>query len=285
MAYVWSETLSNMKHSGLISVLSIIIVALTMMVLSLLIIITNHFTAQFGILKKSPFVVAFLEDGLPDLQIKKIKKEIENLPQANSVKYVSKEDALRRTSEMFGERRDVLDGLEYMNPLPSSFEIEIKDEYLTKVKEVAERVKKIAGIEDIQDAGEASKFIKSTEIITLLIVSIMGLASIIIIFFSITITIYVRRDEIRIMRLVGCTNSFIRIPLLFQGLLEGFIGSILGLSILYGLFNLYGMYNLMLMDINIESFLTLGQIAMVLGVGTFLGLMGGALPLRRFIRA
>ena len=285
MAYVWRETFSNMKHSGLISVLSIIIVALTMMVLSLLIIITNHFTAQFGILKKSPFVVAFLEDGLPDLQIKKIKKEIENLPQANSVKYVSKEDALRRTSEMFGERRDVLDGLEYMNPLPSSFEIEIKDEYLTKVKEVAERVKKIAGIEDIQDAGEASKFIKSTEIITLLIVSIMGLASIIIIFFSITITIYVRRDEIRIMRLVGCTNSFIRIPLLFQGLLEGFIGSILGLSILYGLFNLYGMYNLMLMDINIESFLTLGQIAMVLGAGAFLGLMGGALPLRRFIRA
>ena len=284
MAYVWRETFSNIKHSGLIGVLSIIIVALTMMVLCLLLIITNQLNAQLGILKKSPFVTAFLADGLPDLEIKKIKKEIEILQQVSSVRYVSKEDALRRTGEMFGERRDVLDGLEDMNPLPSSLEIEIKNEYLANVKEVAEVVKKIPGVDEVQDAGDTSKFIKSAEIITIFIFSIMGLASVIIIFFSITITIYIRRDEIKIMRLMGSTSGFIRIPLLLQGLFEGFIGSVLGLAILYGLFNLYGMYNLVLMDINIESFLTLEQIGMVIGLGAFLGFMGGALPHRRFIR-
>ena len=274
-----------MRHSGLIGFLSIIIVALTMMVFSLLLIITNHLSSQLVSLKKSPFVTAFLEDGLPESLRKKIQKEIENLPQVNSVRYVSKEDALRRTSEMFGERREILDGLEDMNPLPCSFEIEIKDQYLASVKEVAEKVKKITGVEDVQHAGEVSKFVKNIEIITILIVSIMGFASVIIIFFSITITTYIRRDEVKIMRLMGSTSTFIRIPLLMQGILEGLIGSVLGLSILYGLFNLYGMYNLMQLDVNLESFLTLDQMAIVVGVGTFLGFMGGALPLRKFIRA
>jgi cell division transport system permease protein len=284
MAHIWRETFSNIKHSGFIGFLSIIIVALTMMVLCLFLVITNRLNAQLGTMKKSPFVTAFLSDGLPDTQIKKIKKEIEIQQQVNSVKYVSKEDALRRTGEMFGESRDVLEGLEDMNPLPDSFEIEIGNEYLAKVKEVAEIVKRIPGVDEVQHAGDTSKFIKSAELVTILIFSIMGLASVIIIFFSITITIYIRRDEIKIMRLIGSTSGFIRIPLLLQGFFEGFVGSVLGLAILYGLFSLYGMYNLALIDIDIESFLTLNQIVMVIGLGAFLGFLGGALPHRRFIK-
>ncbi|MEK7397008.1 MAG: permease-like cell division protein FtsX, partial [Candidatus Poribacteria bacterium] len=267
MAYIWRETFINMRHSGLIGFLSIIIVALTTMVFSLLLIITNHINTQFGVLKKSPFVVAFLEDGLDDLQREQIHKQIKGLPQVDAVLYVSKEEALQRTSRMFGERREVLDGLEDMNPLPSSFEIEVKDQYLGDVKEVADAVKKLSGVAEVQNAEEASKLIKSVEMIALLIVAIMGLASIIIIFFSVTITTYMRRDEIKIMRLVGSSRAFIRIPLLLQGLIEGLLGSVLGVSIIYGLIYLYGILNLMILDINLESFLSYEQMGAVVGVG------------------
>jgi len=285
MAYVWRETFSNVRNSGVIGVLSITIVALTMMVFSLLLVITNYLNTQLETLKRSPFIVAFLEDDATDARRKEIQSKISALSQVSSVRYVSKEDALRRTKEMFGERRGVLDGLEDSNPLPSSFEVEITDDSLNKVVELAEKISKFDGIEDIQHAAEASRFIKSAEMLILLIFTIMSLSSIIIIFFSIAITTYVRREEIRVMRFVGATNSFIRIPLLLQGILEGFIGSILGVSILYGLFNLYGMFNLVVLGINIESFLSLEQMAMVVGAGTFIGLIGGAVPLRRFIRA
>jgi len=285
MAYLWRETFINMRHSGLIGVLSIIIVALTTMVFSLLLIVTNHISSQFGILKKSPFVVAFLEDDLDDSQREQLSKSIRNFSEVNSVRYISKEEALQRTREMFGEHRDVLDGLKDMNPLPSSFEIEVKDQYLGKVKEVAEKVKKLSGVSAIQHAEEASDFIKGAEMIVLLIVGVMGLASIIIIFFSVTITTYMRRDEIKIMRLVGSSRAFIRIPLLLQGLIEGLLGSILGLSIIYGLFYLYGILNLMILDVNLESFLSYEQMAVIVGTGMFLGFMGGALPLRKFIKA
>jgi cell division transport system permease protein len=93
-----------------------------------------------------------------------------------------------------------------------------------------------------------------------------------------------RRDEIKIMRLVGSSHAFIRIPLLMQGLIEGLLGSILGVSVIYGLFNLYDMLNLMILDLNLESFLSYKQMAAIVAVGTFLGFMGGALPLRKFIK-
>ena len=285
MAYTWQETFSNIRHSGIIGFLSIIIVALTMMLFSLLLVITNYLNTQLDTLKKSPFVVAFLDDDLTDARRKEIQNKISSLSQVSSVKYVSKEDALSRTKEMFGNRSEVLDGLENSNPLPSSLEIEITDDSLTSVREFAEKISKFDGIEDVQHAGEASEFIKSAEMIIILIFTIMSLSSIIIIFFSIAITTYVRREEIKIMRLVGGSNAFIRIPLLLQGILEGLFGSVLGVSILYGLFNLYGMFNLVVLNINIEKFLSLEQMAMVVGTGAFIGLIGGAVPLRKFINA
>jgi cell division transport system permease protein len=282
MAYTWRETFSNIRHSGIIGFLSIIIVALTMMLFSLLLVITNYLNTQLDTLKKSPFVVAFLDDDLTDARRKEIQNKISSLSQVNSVKYVSKEDALNRTKEMFGNQSEVLDGLENSNPLPSSLEIEMTDDSLTSVREFAEKISKFDGIEGVQHASE---FIKSAEMIIVLIFTIMSLSSIIIIFFSIAITTYVRREEIKIMRLVGGSNAFIRIPLLLQGILEGLFGSILGVSILYGLFNLYGMFNLAVLNINIEEFLSLEQMAMVVGTGAFIGLIGGAVPLRKFIKA
>jgi len=285
MAYVCRETFLNMRHSGVIGVLSIIIVALTMMTLSLLIIITNYLNTQIILLKQSPFVVAFLDDGIDEEQIKAIQDKIVGLPQVSSIRYISKEDALMRTREMFKDRREVLDGLDAMNPLPKSFEIDINNEFLNDVKDFSATIRKIDGIEDVQHAGEASKFIKSTEFVIIIIFAIMSLSSIIIIVFSIAITTYMRREEIRIFRLVGSTSAFIRIPLLMQGILEGLIGSILAVSILYGLFNLYGMFNLVILDISVERFLSLKQMGIVIGTGAVMGLLGGAFPLSKFIKA
>ncbi|HGE71153.1 TPA: FtsX-like permease family protein [Candidatus Poribacteria bacterium] len=284
MAYLWREAFINIKHSGIVGVLSIIIVALTTMLFSILLIITNHISTQLSILKSSPFITAFLEDDLDDSQREQIQKKIQSLYEVNTVRYVSKEEAFQRTREMFGEHRDILDGLKDMNPLPSSFEIELKGQYLGKIGEVADRIKTFAGVSAVRHAEEAGSFIKGTEMIIWLMVGIMGLASIIIIFFSITITTYMRRDEIKIMRLIGSSRAFIRIPLLLQGLIEGFLGSVLGVSIIYGLFYLYGVLNLMVLDINLETFLSYEQMAVIVGTGMFLGFMGGALPLRKFIK-
>jgi cell division transport system permease protein len=278
VAYIWRETFSNIRYSGLIGILSIIVVVLTTMVLSALLMIANYIHTELNILKQSPLVVVFLEDGLEDPARQKIQKDIESLPQVISARYISKEDALRKTREMFAGHREILEGLEDINPLPSSFEVELKRQSLSYAKEVVEQIDGLAGVEDIQYAEKTSELASKVETALIFIGSILGLASIVIVCFSIMLTTYIRREEIRIMRFVGATGLFIRVPLLLQGVMQGLMGSTIGLAILYGLLNLLAV------KIGSISFLPLRQIALVIGIGAFMGFVGGAVPLRRLIK-
>ncbi len=278
MAHIWRETFSNIRYSGLIGVLSIVVVVLTAMMFSTLLIVANYIHTELSVMKKSPLVVVFLRDGLADSARQQIRNRIESLPQVRSTKYVSKEEALRKTYEMFAGHTEVLEGLEDINPLPSSFEVELKPQSLDKAKELAEEMNGFQGVEDTQYAEKTSKFVKKIETPLIFIGSILGLASIVIVCFSIMLTTYIRRDEIRIMRLVGATGLFIRVPLLLQGVVQGFMGSVIGLAILYGLLKL------MEMQTGPISFLPLKQIVLVAILGMSMGFIAGAIPLRRLIK-
>jgi len=278
LAHIWRETFSNIRYSGLIGLLSITVVVLTAMVFSALLIIANYIHVELSVMKESPLMVAFLKDGLSDSARQQLRKSIEGIPQVHSIEYVSKADALQKTREMFAGHTEVLEGLEDMNPLPSSFEIELKPQFLNSAKELAEKLSKIQGVEDTQYAEKTSEFVKKIEKSLIFFGSILGLASIIIVCFSIMLTTYIRREEIRIMRLVGATEPFIRIPLLLQGVLQGFIGSAIGLAVLYGLLNLLETWT------GPISFLPLDQVILVVALGMSMGFIAGAIPLRRLIK-
>lgn len=278
MAYIWRETFANIRYSGLVGLLSVTVVVLTAMVLGALLMIANYIHAELGVLKGSTLVVVFLEDGLEDSARQRIQKEMEASPQINSTRYISKEDALRRTRKMFAGQDEILEGLDTINPLPSSFEVELKPQFIGNIEEVAQKLNGLPGVEDVQHAEKTSEFVRKIETALVFVGSILGLASVVIVCFSVMLTSYIRREEIRIMRLVGATGLFIRIPLLLQGIMQGVMGSAIGLAILYGLLNL------MAAKIGRLSFLPLKQVVLVVGLGAFMGFLGGAVPLRRLIK-
>ena len=278
MAHIWRETFSNIKYSGLIGALSIIVVILTVMVFGALLMIANYVHTELSVMKESPLLVVFLKDGVTDSARQQLRKEIEGLPQVRSTKYVSKEEALRKTREMFGSHAEILDGLETNNPLPSSFEVELKAQFLDSTKAIAEKLSALPGVEDVQHAEKASELVRRIETSLIFVGVILALASIVIVCFSIMLTTYIRREEIKIMRLVGATGLFIRVPLLLQGVMQGLLGSVAGLAILYGLISLLAMRT------GPISFLPLRQIVLIIFFGAFMGFVAGAIPLRRLIR-
>ena len=278
MAYIWRETFSNIRYSGLVGALSIIVVVLTTIVLSTLLMIADYIHTELNILKQSPLVVVFLKDGLSESDIHNLQKQIEGISQVHSTRYVSKQDALNKTRKMLSGQEEILEGLEENNPLPSSFDVELKPQFLHNVKEVAAELSALPGVEDTQYAEKTSQLVRRIETTLIFIGSILGLASIVIVCFSIMLTTYIRREEIRIMRLVGATGLFIRVPLLLQGVMQGLMGSALGLAILYGLLNL------LVMKLGPVTFLPIRQIVLVIGLGAFMGFIGGAVPLRRLIK-
>ena len=280
MWYLFEESFSNIRHGGFVSFLSIVIVTLTVTIGSALILIGNYLREEIEGLKDKPGMIVFLTDSVGESEGREFRSQIEKIDWAATVTYVSKEEALARGEEMFGAfGKTLTEGFADSNPFPASLEIYIKDTLLPpeKLLQHADQIRSFAQVEDVKYEQESSEFIRKVEMLLLGLGGLMGGASVIIVCFSIMLTAYFRREEIRVMRLVGATYWYIRVPLIAQGVFLGFIGSLSGIVSFYTLFRIF------VPRISEMKFIPLDQLGLILLGGTLIGLLGSIAPIRRYV--
>lgn len=280
MSYLLEESFSNIRHGGFVSFLSIVIITLTVIIGSALILIGNYLRSEVETLKDKPAIIVFLKDSVGESEGQEFRSQIEKIDWAASVNYVSKKEALTRGEEIFGELGKILtEGLADSNPLPASLEIYIQQTLLEpeKLAQFADQLYSFSQVEDVSYEQESSEFIRRVETVLVGLGGLMGGASVIIVCFSIMLTAYFRREEIRVMRLVGATYWYIRIPLIAQGVFLGFIGSFSGIIGFYILFRLF------IPRVSDISFIPLDQLGLILLGGILLGLFGSIAPIRRYV--
>ena len=195
--------------------------------------------------------------------------------------YVSKKEALARSEEMFGDfGKTLTEGFSDSNPFPASLEIYIQETLLEpdKLSQFTAQLRSFTHqVEDVTSEQASSEFIRKVEMVLTGLGGLMGAASVIIVCFSIMLTAYFRREEIRVMRLVGATYWYIRIPLIAQGVFLGFIGSFSGILSFYVLFRLF------VPRITEIQFIPWDQLGLILLGGVLLGLLGSIAPIRRYV--
>ena len=280
MWYLFEESFSNIRHGGFVSFLSIVIVTLTVTIGSALILIGNYLREEIEGLKDKPAMIVFLTDSVGESEGREFRSQIEKIDWAATVTYVSKEEALARGEEMFGAfGKTLTEGFADSNPFPASLEIYIKDTLLPpeKLLQHADQIRSFAQVEDVKYEQESSEFIRKVEMLLLGLGGLMGGASVIIVCFSIMLTAYFRREEIRVMRLVGATYWYIRVPLIAQGVFLGFIGSLSGIVSFYTLFRIF------VPRISEMKFIPLDQLGLILLGGILIGLLGSIAPIRRYV--
>ncbi|RKU07893.1 hypothetical protein C6502_16160 [Candidatus Poribacteria bacterium] len=280
MWYLFEESFSNIRHGGFVSFLSIVIITLTVAIGSALILIGNYLREEIEGLKDKAAVIVFLKDSVGESQGREFRSQIEKIDWAATVTYVSKEEALARGEEMFGELGKTLTaGFADSNPFPASLEIYIRDTLIPpeKLLQHVSQIESFSQVEDVKYEQEASEFIRKVETVLLGLGGLMGGASVIIVCFSIMLTAYFRREEIRVMRLVGATYWYIRVPLIAQGVFLGFIGSLSGIVSFYTLFRIF------VPRISDVQFIPLDQIGLIILGGILLGLLGSIAPIRRYV--
>ena len=280
MSYLLEESFSNIRHGGFVSFLSIVIITLTVTIGSALILIGNYLRGEVETLKDKAAIIVFLKDSVGESEGKEFRSQIEKLDWASSVNYVSKKEALARGEQMFGELGKILtEGLADSNPLPASLEIYIQETLMEQdeLSQLASQLWAFPEVEDVKSEQASSEFIRKVETVLMGVGGLMGAASVIIVCFSIMLTAYFRREEIRVMRLVGATYWYIRIPLIAQGVFLGFIGSLSGIVSFYILFRLF------IPRITNIQFIPLDQLGMILLGGILLGLLGSIAPIRRYV--
>ncbi len=280
MWYLFEESFSNIRHGGFVSLLSVVIITLTVTIASALILIGNHLHSEIESLKDKPAIIVFLKDTVGESEGQEFRSQIEKIDWASSVSYVSKAEALGRGEVMFGEfGKTLVEGFSDSNPFPASLEIYIEETLMDseQLSRFADQLWTFSQVEDVKYEQASSEFIRKVEAVLRGLGGLMGVASVIIVCFSIMLTAYFRREEIRVMRLVGATYWYIRIPLIAQGVFLGFIGSLFGIISFYALFRLFAP------RITNVQFIPWDQLGLILLGGILLGLLGSVAPIRRYI--
>lgn len=270
------------------------IIGLSFVILGVFLALANNLRFRARELGRDLTVVFYLHKDRPAAEREFVVDEIRRSPLVESVRVVSPEIASKKFAEDFPDLREVVINLD-ANPFPPAVEVTFEDPALptaTIVSFIAE-VKKNAAVEDAQFNRDWAERVRSlgrlAEVVGLFLGGILILASFVIVSNVIKLIVMSRRSEIEILRFVGATNLFIRIPFLLEGAILGVAGSLLSLLLVFVLIKLFpliagpslGAFH----EILGFRFLSWSQaIALVLGGGA-VGLVGSLSSLARFLRS
>ncbi len=181
-----------------------------------------------GSIENKNELVLFLKDGVTEEKVPEAQKIISDIPNIVYVKFYPKEQALENYISQMKEYEEVFESLKDDNPLPDAFNIKIED--TSKIIETVNKLSALDFTEKVKAPTEFAQILtrlrKVVFIISLALLTALVIVSLIMISNSTRASVYARRREINIMKYVGATNSFIRMPFFFEGLFTGFVSGI-----------------------------------------------------------
>jgi len=286
------ESLKSLSRNGWMSIASISAVTVTLLLVGIFALVMmnlNHFADNI----ENDVEIRVLIDIINDPEEMKIAedkliRQVQSLPDVAEVKYSSKEDELQILIENYGEDFSLY---EQSNPLRNVLYVKAKEP-----EQTADLAKKIDKFDHTYDViyGEEKvenlfNYLNTGRNIGLVLILGLLFTAIFLIYNTIRITIIARRDEIEIMKLVGATSSFVRIPFLFEGLWLGIFGSIIPMivvSVVY--YNLYHkltprIHGKMLQLLEVTPLIYQVNL-IILALGIFIGVWGSFMSVRKFLK-
>ena len=232
--YFVTESLNSIRRNGLMSLASLMTVALSLLILGVFTVVIMNLNHMASVLESQVQVTVYLQDTQKELEVREIGTRITKLPGVTRVNFVSKAEALTRFKLRLGEQQGLLAELGEANPLPNSFEVKVdKPE---RVKPVAMAITQFKGVEAARYGQEVVEQLfgltRMVRIFGIVLIVFLGLAALFIIVNTIRLTVFARRREIGIMKYVGATDWFIRWPFIIEGVLLGCLGACISVIVL-----------------------------------------------------
>ena len=236
-------TLSNILKNKQTFFLSVATITISIFILGLFLILFSNLNGFLSKLDDQVQLIVYLNDSITSSERAVLEDIISKSPFVKSTTKVSKKIAWEEFQSNMSENLKPLLDIKF-NPLPASYKIQFHeaDSRLVHIQELSEKLKAKKGIESVEYGQEwIAKFEKFMFFSRLFLFAMGGLLCfglILIISNTIRLSIYSRQDEIELMLLIGATPSFVKVPFLLEGVLQGFTGSILSLFLIRGI-NLY----------------------------------------------
>lgn len=277
-----------------LSLASISCIAITLIIVAVSIVVSfnvENFTEE---IERDLTIVVFVENDATAEEVANVRKAIEKINTINKKEIVYKDKTM--VKEEMAKESDVFDTVmkewdEKDNPLKDTFQVKVKD--ASKIGETADKIKKIdkvsvvrygeGMVEQMVSAFETIKKITYIAVIALILVTIFLIVN------TIKLTIFSRKVEIGIMRLVGASNFTIKTPFIVEGMVLGMIGSILPIIlIIFGYPKLYAklggyVFSPLIKLIGATPFVYTTSI-IILVIGMVVGMIGSASAVRKYLK-
>lgn len=275
-----------------LSLASISCITITLIVMALAIILSYNVNNFVDLVEKDVTVVVFLKSDIKQDEVDVIEDSINSLKYIDSVTYQSKAEVtadIKNSSETFNNIMSNWD--DDSNPLQPTFQVKVTD--IEKIGEVAKKIENMDNVTIVKyGEGMVEQLISvfdTVKKITVGIVVALVLVTAFLIANTIKITIFSRKREIEIMRLVGASNTNIKIPFILEGLFLGILGSIIPIGVtIYGYNALYNNFNGQLFSpfiklIQPQPFIYLVSLVL-LGIGILVGMFGSYRAVRKYLK-
>ena len=275
-----------------LSIASISCITITLLIVAISMILSYNAENISKLIKKDFSIVVFIKNDATTEEIENIKTTISNMSNVDTYQYETKKEVADRMKETSNIFKVIIESWsDSENPLTDTLSIKVKD--LNKINDTAKEIQKINKV-DLVKYGEGIVeqllvILDTVDNFLIGIVIALVLVTVFLVSNTIKLTIFSRRREIEIMRLVGASNLNIKLPFIIEGLFLGILGSIIPIILtIYGYNKLYDYMS----TNNISPFLQLVNplpfmlfvSLILLGIGTVVGMFGSAGSVRRYLK-
>lgn len=289
IGYILRESFNNLRRNVLMTVASLLTVTLSLALAGAALLFrssVSNATTQF----RGGFeITVFMQPDATKEQVDSVGREIKSLPEVARTRFIDKKEALADIRRLNRNRPEILDAFPEEKYAPVQWRIKPID--AADIESIGRRFKKRAGVFDVSYARSINTILTVTGWIQNVILIVAGallVSAVVLILNTIRMAIFSRRREVAVMKLVGATNGFIRLPFMVEGMLQGAIGALVSFGLLAaGTSAAQSAIRNSTVGLLKQFSVTGGEVLstgiLLVVVGTLVGAVGSALAVSRFL--
>jgi len=238
MIFYYKRALQDIIDHRFLNAITIITIAVSILIVSAFSLFFVNANEIINSWKKGIRIMAYLEPGVPEVNIPELKQKIKRINGIQDVRFIPKSKALQLLKKQMKRQSSLFENLKE-NPLPDAFEIRLiaSSQNQDKVEIIATRLESFPQVDEVEYGkrwlGRFTNFFNLFRLTGYAMGGLFFMAAVLIVANTIRLMLYSRREEVEIMRLVGATDRFIKAPFYIQGLIQGAFGGIIGITILF----------------------------------------------------
>ncbi len=291
LRFFLSDAIGAIKDNLATTILTAITLAFSIAICAFFFIVFINLGSLFSSLGDNAYIIAYIKDSTPLREAKGFKKEVLKIKGVYGARYVSKAEAMAELKKGLKGHAGILEGMN-KGILPASFEIHLRNASREpeRMLKVVKRIKSLPWVDEVQYSQEwARKFygvFRFFELTAIVIGGVLTAAAVFVITNTIRLTVYARREEIEVLRLVGASDNFISMPFLIEGVIEGALGGGLAFLIVFAVLGLlsYNIPEYLAFVLDIPAPLYVVFLITTL-TGTLAGAIGSIISTGRFLKA